>query len=113
MPSTSSRELRINAAVARAEAAEARAEQAEQRERGTKVDLAACSAAAERQNQAIHDLKKRTEQAEQAMHQADEARAKAEDRANQILRERVPAGADRCEAARKAFSEELRQERGL
>lgn len=97
-------DMRLDVAVS----AKKLAEQSEQTAQG---DLKQCRAAAERQNQAIADLEERARRAAQAMEGANVAREAAEQRANEILREREPAGHDECTAARNAFDAELRKER--
>lgn len=104
--------LRLEAAITRAEAAEDKLDTTEQRLVLANDETAICVAASQEQNAALEAMKKRAEEAEAAMAQADSARQTAEQRAIDILRERTPAGADKCEAARNAFSEELRKERG-
>lgn len=88
-----------------------RAEVAETNEANAKVDLQACRQSAERQNQAIDDLKERARLAAEAMKQAEGERDSAERMAGKILRERPPAGADKCHAAQEAFAAELARER--
>lgn len=97
-------ELRLDAAMLRAESAE-------RREQVAKFDLAACQTATERQNAAIRETEERARAAQQAMEQANAERDQAEDRATQILRERTPENVDSCVAARDAFAAELRRER--
>lgn len=96
----------------RIDAADARADTAEQNERNAKHDLTQCQAATARQNTAIAELEERARRAALAMAAADAARLSAEQRADQILSEREPAGVDECTAARESFAAELRQERG-
>lgn len=76
----------------------------------------AIAAASGRQNAAIVDLeaqgKARAEKAATALREAQEAAKQAGTKALWILGTRPPPGADECRAARDAFDDELKQERG-
>ena len=95
----------------RVDAANARTELQRQRVANAQADLASCTAASEIQNQAIEALRQRARDAEAAFEQAGRARSDHDAQADTILQERVPEGANVCEAARDAFAEELRRER--
>lgn len=72
--------------------------------------------AVQNQNDAINrlqeDAKAREERAAQEVAQARAAAATSRDQATSIMGLKLPAGADECQAAREAFDDELRQERG-
>lgn len=98
-------ELRLDAVVARAELAERDIENA-------RDDTKQCTDALEKQNEAVATIKLRAALAEAAMKNAEAQRTVAETKASDILRERTPANADKCVAARDAFAAELKRERG-
>jgi hypothetical protein len=70
----------------------------------------------ERQNAAVMTLeteaKKREQDAAQALAAARSQSAKSQTRAQAVLIAKPPAGQNACEAAQKAFDDELRTERG-
>ncbi|AEV24635.1 hypothetical protein Dsui_0215 [Azospira oryzae PS] len=72
--------------------------------------------ASQHQNEAINqmqaDANAREKRAAQDVAQARAAAATSRDQATAIMGLKLPAGADECQEARKAFDEELRQERG-
>lgn len=72
--------------------------------------------AAQNQNDAINrlqaDAKAREKRAAQEVAQARAAAATSRDQATSIMGLKLPSGADECQAAREAFDDELRQERG-
>jgi len=82
-----------------------------------KASAEACEASVGRQNVALADLRSQLAAAElealAARQAAVEARAERDSRAQGILAETTPAGADVCQAASAAFDAELRRERGL
>lgn len=95
----------------RVDAANMRTRIEQQKTANAQADLSECQAAAAIQNQAIEDLRKRAEAAEAAYAQAQAQRAAHDTKADEIMQERTPEGANVCDAARDAFAEELRKER--
>lgn len=77
---------------------------------------AAMKTSVERQNAAVTALeleaKKREQDAAQALSVARTQSAKSQTRAQSVLIAKPPAGQNACEAAQKAFDDELRTERG-
>lgn len=69
------------------------------------------------QNSALADLRsaaeERARRAKDAQQQAEGQALLADQQAQQVLQERLPAGADACAAASSAFDDELKRERGL
>lgn len=76
----------------------------------------ALALASRHQNEAIAqlqaDAKEREEQAAKAVAQARASASAIRATATNIMGLKLPSGADECRAAREAFDEELRQERG-
>ncbi|MGQ0711190.1 MAG: hypothetical protein ACT4NV_15755 [Rhodoferax sp.] len=76
----------------------------------------ALALASQHQNDAINQLqaqaKTRKDRADREVAMARAAAATRRDRAVAIMSLKLPVGADECRAAREAFDEELRQERG-
>lgn len=78
---------------------------------------AAMKASVEHQNTAIATLQaeaqKRQQAAEAAVQQAKKMAGKYQDRANDLLKLKVPSGSNECEAAKASFDNELKDERGV
>lgn len=104
-------ELRVEAAVSRADTADGKRLKADAALQNAMVDLKNCTDAAAEQNAALEDARKRAALALAALELANSARLTADKEADDILQERTPPGQDKCTAARDAFADELRKER--
>lgn len=94
-----------------------KADQATNRAQQFETAYTALAAAAKRQNAAINDLQAqgvaREAAAKKAIETAQSTAQRLYAQAAKTSASRAPAGSDECAAARKAFDEELKQERGI